>query len=237
MLGAVEITGWPFRNPVSASTHLFWALVAMFITGLFWQLTRGDWRRRWSVMTFGLSLCLLYTASGVYHSLQGNERIVNFFRLLDHSMIYVLIAGTYTPILVIMLRGWLRSSQLVLIWAIALAGIICKWTLPAPRYEVTVALYIGMGWMGIIPMPQLIRAIGIRGVAWSVAGGILYTLGGICDAIRWPVLIPGVIAYHEVLHILDMIASATHVVFVIKYVLPYQRPPVLEALSSAVALS
>src|SRR5690242_111613 len=103
MLGALEIAGCPLRNPVSAATHLFWAVVAVFVTALFWRLTRGDRARRWSIMTFGVSMCLLYTASGVYHSLRCGERALNFFRLVDHSMIYVLIAGTYTPIIVILL--------------------------------------------------------------------------------------------------------------------------------------
>lgn len=221
MLDAVVSAGCPLRNPVAAATHLFWAVVAVYITALFWQLTRGDWVKRWSVMTFGVSMCLLYTASGVYHSLRVSDRPLNFFRLLDHSMIYVLIAGTYTPIAVILLRGWMRTSQLLLIWGIAIVGIVCKWALSAPPYPVTVGAYIGMGWIGILPVRQLIQAIGLRGMAWSVLGGILYSLGGVCDAIRWPVFIPGVLGSHEVLHVLDMFASLTHIVFVIKYVLPY----------------
>lgn len=162
MVGAVEIPGCPLRNPVSATTHLFWAVVAGFITAIFWRLTRGDRERRWSIMTFGLSMCLLYTASGVYHSVRFGEHALNFFRLLDHSMIYVLIAGTYTPVFAILLRGWLRPGLLVLIWALAALGIVCKWVLTLPPYEVTVGLYIGMGWLGILPMPQVIRAIGVR---------------------------------------------------------------------------
>src|SRR5262249_43834994 len=134
MLDAVFGDGCPLRNPVAASTHLFWALVAVFVTALFWQLTRGDWVKRWSVMTFGVSMCLLCTASGVYHSLRISDRPLNVFRLVDHSMIYVLIAGTYTPIVAILLKGWMRISQFLLIWSIAVVGIVCKWAFSAPPY-------------------------------------------------------------------------------------------------------
>ncbi len=213
------------RNPVAASTHLFWALLAIWITALFWQLTRGDPVRRWSLMTFGISLCLLYSASGIYHSLRISARPLNFFRLLDHSMIYVLIAGTYTPMVMLILKGWFRLSQLILIWSIALVGIVCKWTLPAPPYPVNVGIYVGMGWIGLLSMPHLIQAVGVRGMAWVLMGGILYTLGGVCDAICWPIFIPGVVGHHEVLHVLDMFASLAHVYFVIRYILPYSDQP------------
>ncbi len=226
MTGAFENPHCLLRNPVSASTHLFWALVACFVTALFWQLTRRDRRRRWSIMVFGVSMCLLFTASGVYHSLRVTPRLLNFFRLLDHSMIYVLIAGTFTPMVAILLEGRLRITLLVLIWAIAVVGIVCKWTLADPPYAITVGVYIGMGWIGIIPMPWLIQAIGVRGMAWSVLGGVLYTLGGIADAVRWPILIPGVVGCHEVLHVLDMFASLSHIYFVFRYILPYQGPAV-----------
>jgi len=213
------------RNPVSAGTHLFWALVSLFVTALFWRLTRGDWLRRWSVMTYGVSMCLLFTASGVYHSLRVNPPTLEFFRLLDHSMIYVLIAGTYTPVVAVLLEGRQRICLLVLIWGLAAIGIVCKWVLTAPPYEVTVGLYIAMGWIGLLPIRQLIRAIGVRGMLWGILGGILYTLGGVCDVSGWPVIVPGLIGPHEVLHILDMFASLIHIYFIINYVLAYQGLP------------
>jgi hemolysin III len=113
---------------------------------------------------------------------------------------------------------------LTLVWVCAVVGIACKWLVPAPVYGVTVGLYVAMGWIGILPVVQLVRAIGYRGMLWAVAGGVLYTAGGVCDAVKWPVVYPGVFGAHEMLHVLDMGGTLAHVVFIIRYVLPIRRP-------------
>jgi hemolysin III len=221
-MGPHEILRCPLRNPVSAATHLFTCLIAFYVTALLWRLTRGDRLRQLSVGCFGVSMCLLYGASGTYHALQVRESVLQYFRLLDHSAIYVLIAGTYTPVFAVLLNGRLRIWLLAMIWGMAAAGIACKWLLAAPPYPVTVGLYIGMGWLGIIPLTRLVRAIGLRGMSWAVLGGLLYTAGGVCDAIRWPVIYPNVVGSHEVLHVLDMGGTMAHVFFIMRYILPYQ---------------
>lgn len=234
---AWEYDWCPLRDPVSSATHLFWCLAAFFFTALLLRLARGDRLRWWSVACFGFSMCLLYGASGIYHALKVEPRVLEYFRLIDHSAIYVLIAGSATPIFAVLLRGRLRVYLLSLIWGMAAIGIACKWLLPAPIYSVTVGLYIAMGWVGVIPVVQVIRAIGVRGMAWAVLGGLLYTAGGIADAMRWPVIYPGVVGAHEVLHVLDMGGTLSHIVLIIRYVLPFQglvvaaecsRPPGLE---------
>ena len=219
-----EIVSFIFRNPVSASTHLLWCLLAVYITGLLWRLSRGDRIRQLSTGAFGLSMVLLYGASGAYHAVPGEDLLlVKYLRLLDHSAIYVLIAGTYTPVFAVLLRGRLRIILLSLVWGLAAVGIAAKWLLPWPPYELTVALYIAMGWIVLIPIWQLIRAVGVHGMLWALLGGLLYTFGGVCDAACWPVLLPGVIGYHEVLHLLDMGGTLVHVFFVFRYVLPFGR--------------
>jgi hemolysin III len=218
-----EIFPFVFRNPVSASTHLLWCLLGAYVTGIFWRLSRGDRVRQLSVACFGLSMTLLYGASGLYHAVRVGEPYLEYFRLLDHSAIYVLIAGTYTPVCAVLLKGRLRIGLLIMIWSLAAIGIVCKWVFSEPPHSVTVALYIAMGWTGLIPVHQLIKAVGVRGMAWGLLGGILYTLGGVCDAIRWPVLWPHVIGSHEVFHVFDMGATSVHIFFVIRYVLPFQR--------------
>ena len=219
-----EIVSFIFRNPVSAGTHLLWCLLAVYITGLLWRLSRGDRIRQLSTGAFGLSMVLLYGASGAYHAVPGEDLLlVKYLRLLDHSAIYVLIAGTYTPVFAVLLRGRLRIILLSLVWGLAAVGIAAKWLLPWPPYELTVALYIAMGWIVLIPIWQLIRAVGVHGMLWALLGGLLYTFGGVCDAACWPVLLPGVIGYHEVLHLLDMGGTLVHVFFVFRYVLPFGR--------------
>jgi hemolysin III len=218
------IVSFIFRNPVSAGTHLLWCVLAIYITGLFWRLTRGDRLLQLSTGTFGLSMVLLYGASGLYHAIPRDAPFLDSFRKLDHSAIYVLIAGTYTPVFAVLLRDRLRWVLLGLVWGLAGVGIAAKWLLPWPPYPLTVGLYIGMGWVGLLPMWQLIRAVGLRGMAWGLLGGLLYTAGGVCDAACWPVLWPGVIGWHEVLHLLDMSGTLVHVFFVLRYILPFRHP-------------
>jgi hemolysin III len=218
-----NIAPFIFRTPVSASTHMLWCLLGMYVTGLLWRLARGDRIRQLSVGCFGLSMTLLYGASAIYHAFPNIEPYLDYFRLLDHSAIYVLIAGSFTPVCAVLLRGKLRITLFILMWSLAFVGIACKWLLPAPSYWVTVSLYIALGWLGVIPVYQLVKAVGYRGMAWALLGGILYSLGGIFDAIRWPILWPHVIEHHEVLHLCDMGGTLAHIFFVIRYVLPYQR--------------
>jgi hemolysin III len=218
-----DIVPFVFRNPVSAGTHLVWCLFGAYVTGILWKLSRGDRVRQLSVGCFGLSMTLLYGASGVYHAVRVGEPYLNYFRLLDHSAIYVLIAGTYTPVCAVILQGRLRSFLLAMIWSVAAVGIACKWLFSPPPPPVTVGLYVAMGWTGLIPAYQLVKAVGIRGTAWGLLGGVLYTTGAVCEAVHWPDLWPRVIGYHEVFHVFDMGATSVHVFFMFRYILPFQR--------------
>lgn len=218
-----EVVSFIFRNPVSAGTHLLWCILGAYITALLWRLSRGDRLRQFSTGIFGLSMVLLYGASALYHAVLGPERLLTYLRKLDHSAIYILIAGTYTPVFAVLLTGRLRIVLLSLVWGVAGAGILAKWLLPWPRYELTVTLYIVMGWMVVLPIVPLVRAVGVQAMLWALLGGVLYTCGGVCDAAKWPILLPGIIGYHEVLHLADMGGTLIHVYFVIRYVLPFNE--------------
>ena len=220
-----EIVSFIFRNPVSAGTHLLWCIFSAYLTALLWRLSRGDRLRQLSTAVFGLSMVILYGASGLYHAVLGPEWLLTYLRKLDHSAIYVLIAGTYTPICAVLLRRRLSIVLLSLVWGLAGVGILAKWLLPWPKYELTVALYVIMGWIGLLPIVPLIRAVGVQAMLWGMLGGVLYTFGAVCDAAKWPILLPGIIGYHEVLHVADMGGTLVHVFFVVRYVLPFQPPP------------
>jgi hemolysin III len=217
------IASYGLRDPVAAGTHLFACAWALYATLLLCRLAAGDRLRRVSVGCFGLSMVLLYGASGLYHALTLPERQLRWFRLFDHSCIYLLIAGTYTPIFAILLRGWLRIACLSAVWLLATAGIACKWLLPLPPYGLTVVLYLAVGWNGLVAIRPMIRAIGTRGMAWGLAGGLFYTVGGIADAVHWPILWPRIFGAHELLHLFDIGGTLAHVVFVVRYVLPFER--------------
>jgi hemolysin III len=212
------------RDPVSASSHLFGFIVAVFAAAMLWRLARGDRVKQLSLGVFGLCAVLLYLASGTYHALMlpPGESTLVLFQRLDHSAIYLLIAGSYTPVYAILLRGWERRGMLALIWGLAAVGIACKWLLPMVPFSLSVGLYVAMGWLGLLPLIQLFRAVGVRAMLWGLGGGALYMAGGLCDACKWPNVWDGVIRSHEVFHLLDLAATGAHLVFFVRYLLPFR---------------
>ncbi len=208
-----------FRHPVSAGTHLLFCLWSLYATALMCRLGRG--RTRTAAVVFGLSLVLLYAASAAYHAAPADQPgLVAFLRRLDLSMIHVLIAGTCTPVFAVLLAGRRRTILLALVWSVAGAGLLARWLLPVPPVPLNVALYAAAALLGLLPLLPLARAAGAHGLAWLVGGAAVYGLGGLCEALRWPVLWPGVVGPHEVLHLCDMGGSSAHVVFVLRCVLP-----------------
>ncbi len=197
----------------------FWAI---FATLLMRRLTRDDAVRRFSVTIFGLSMIVLYLASGLFHGLMLPREQLRFFQKLDQSAIYLLIAGTYTPVMAILLTGSMRAGMLCGIWTMAVAGIGCMWLLPKAPHSLTVSIYLGMGWFGMLGIWHYFIAVGWRGMSWALGGAFLYTLGAICELARWPVIWPGVIGSHECLHVFDMAATYCHVVFIMRYVIVYR---------------
>jgi hemolysin III len=216
------VPGWGLRQPVSAGTHFLAFLCALWLTALLWRLARGNRRRQLSLACFGVTMALLYGASSAYHGVRGPDSLIPYLRRLDYSAIYLLIAGTYTPVLAVLLRGRLRVALLALVWTIAAVGIACKWLLPVGPYWLSVGLYIGMGWLVVIPLRSLVRAVGLRAMGVALVGGLFYTVAGVLDAVAWPMLYPGVVGPHEVVHVLDMGGTFAHVVFIVRYVLPFR---------------
>jgi hemolysin III len=219
---------WPdfaFRDPVSSITHLSTALAGLFVTALLWRLARGDRGKRLSLACFGACIVVLYATSGVYHAipLPKQSPPVELFRRLNHSAIYVLIAGTYTPVFAVLLAGAQRRRYLIGIWSLAAVGVAAKWLFRVGTDPFSVGLYLAMGWIGLMPLSRLRRVIGWRGIAWGFAGGLAYTAGAIFEMLRWPVFLPGVVGYHEVFHVCDMLGTALHVGFMVQCVIPYRN--------------
>ncbi len=217
-------SGWilfPLREPVAAGTHLAFCLWAIFGMLLLWRLTRGNRLKQLSLGVFGWSMIVLYAASGLYHAIRLPPNDIVFYQLLDHSAIYGLIAGTYTPVFVVLLRGRWRWFLLAAMWALAVTGIACKWLLPMPDYSVTTGFYLAMGWLGLGPVLNLVRVVGLRGVGLGLLGGLFYTAGAVCDVIGWPVLIPQVFGPHELTHLCDMGGTLLHFAFIVRYVVPF----------------
>ncbi len=209
------------QNPVSSSTHLFACFCAIFATLMLRRVTVGTLRRT-SVTIFGLSMIFLYGASGIYHAYRGR-----LLQEIDQSAVYCFIAGTYTPIMVMLLRGRFRQILLIGIWLLAALGISCLWVFPKPPHAATVSFYLGMGWIGLMGGWHYVRATGIRGISWALFGAAWYTFGAVCELTNWPVIIPGVVQAHEVLHVCIMAATTCHFIYILKFVIPYV-PPALD---------
>lgn len=210
-----------FREPVSGFTHLFGAIVSL--VGLVILIAKkiivpsDSPLGLFAVIVFGLSLIFLYTASTVYHLVNSKEKIILFLRKLDHSMIFVLIAGTYTPVCLIALEGAWRWSLFILIWTFAIIGIIIKlaW-FSAPRWLSTF-FYIAMGWVAIFAISPLSKVLPKNALVLLVSGGVVYTLGGIIYALKWPKLNLKHWGFHEIFHLFVLGGSILHYMLIIQY--------------------
>ena len=179
------------------------------------------------MLVFGLSMVALYTASGVYHALRLPPDRLCVYQKIDMSAVFCLIAGTVTPVAVVLLRGRFRPPSWPGCGRARPPGILSLWALPKPEHAVLVGIYLGMGWLGMAGVWHYYRATGWGGLRWLAGGAAFYTIGAVVELTNWPVLVPGVFRSHELVHFCDMGGTACHVVFILKYVLPY-RPPVAE---------
>lgn len=215
------------RDPVSSASHLLTAVWAVFATLVLIRLTPARSARRFAVLVFGLSMVLLYLASGVFHGLwYSTTSEFRFFQRLDQSAIFLLIAGTNTPALVVVAGGRTGRWFLGLMWGLAALGIACLWLLPRAPHWLVVTNYLGMGWLGLLPVAHYYRVLGWRALNWVWLGAAAYTLGAICELTRWPVIStsPVRIAFHEVMHFTDTAGTIAFFIFVTRFVLPYQKP-------------
>lgn len=209
------------RDPVSSASHFLMAAVAVFVGLYLVRITRAEGSRRLSVIVFACSMVLLYTASGLFHAVRVASDRLLIFQLLDMSAIYVMIAGSVTPIAAILVRGRLRIVLIAGQWAFAAIGILALWCLPKPEHHVLVACYLGMAWFGFTGLGHYWRATGWSGAKWLLACVGIYVAGAIVDLSKWPVLWPQVIGSHEVLHFCDIGGTACYLVFLVKFVIPY----------------
>ena len=212
------------RDPVASGSHFFMALLAVVATLFLVRLTHGDWMRRISVLIFGMSMIVLYSASGLYHAVKLPVENLRLYQKIDMSAVYVLIAGSCTPIAGMLMRGRFRTVLLVGEWSLAALGIASLWLLPKPNHAVMVAAYLGMGWLGMAGMWHYWKATGWYGLFWASAGAAFYTLGAVFELLNWPNLVPGVFRAHELLHVCDVAGTLCHIIFVVKYVLPFRHP-------------
>jgi hemolysin III len=215
------MVNWRLKEPVSALTHLAGALLSVVgLVLLMVQATR--YGTAWHVVSFavfGASLILLYGASAAYHWARASERVGAILKRLDHMMIFVLIAGTYTPFCLLPLRGPWGWALFGTIWGLAVAGIVLKACWPdAPRWLST-GIYVLMGWMIVVALVPLLRTTPAGTVGWLVAGGVAYTVGAVIYATEWPNPVPRWFGFHEIWHLFVMAGSFGHYWAVFRYMI------------------
>jgi hemolysin III len=204
-------------------SHALAAVAAVVVTILLLVETHSDGVRFASILIFGLSMIGLYLGSAVYHLGRWQGRRARLLQAIDHANIFLLIAGTYTPICVNVLTGWHRIVVLSLVWTIGLAGMLATvLMLRLPRWAST-GLYLGMGWVALIVLPQLVAALPWQAIAMLFGGGVLYSIGAVIYALKRPNPLPRVFGFHEIFHLFTIAGGAAFIAMIWIWVLPFPR--------------
>jgi hemolysin III len=184
-------------------------------------LTRTDLPRLFSMAVFSLSLVGLFSTSSIYHSMPWTHRWKVWLQKLDHSMIFVVVAASYTPLAVNVLSGRWRWVVLVVVWSVALLGIVQKFLLPKIDTWFSITLQTTLGWFAVVPLVEFIRRLSGGAIVLMLGGGLLYMIGMILFTMKRPRLSPRVFSYHEVFHVFVIGAAALHFTMMLVYVVPY----------------
>ena len=212
------------KDPISAITHGIAMLLAMAgAVPLLLKAAREPGAIHVvALAVFILTMILLYFSSMMYHSVDSTEKVNRRLRKMDHMMISVMIAGSYTPVCLIVLHGPMGYALCALVWATALVGILLKaFWITCPKW-VSSVLYIGMGWLCVLAFIPIIRALPAAGFGWLLAGGIIYTIGGVIYGLKLPLFDQRhrYFGSHEIFHIFVMLGSACHFVVMYFFVCP-----------------
>jgi hemolysin III len=215
LAGAVVRTGLPVKPRWRGWLH-FWAFVVSFATGavLISLAAFSSGRAVVGASIYAVTVSLLFGTSALYHRRNWDAHGRSVMKRLDHSMIFVFIAGTYTPFALLVLPREFGEVILAVVWLGALGGIVLKqaW-ITAPRW-VTVPPYLALGWVAVFVLPAMLRQAGLASLLLLVIGGLIYTFGAIVYATRRPDPAPTVFGYHEVFHLCTIVAALCHYVAV-----------------------
>jgi hemolysin III len=215
---------WEWRrvkNPIRTFLHGGSALAAVVGAALLARTAAGG-RQLLAGLIYSLTLVAMYTVSALYHAVGWQDRRQAFMQRLDHSMIFLLVAGTFTPFGLVVLDGWLRPALLGLVWTMALMGIALKFVLSRVSTRLSVALQHTMGWLSLIALPLIWSRTGSGAVWLLLAGGVAYSTGTVVFALQRPRLAARVFSHHELFHVLVIVGSVCHFLAVWWYVMPFQ---------------
>ncbi len=217
--GSIHVTD----EVINTVTHMTGAIFS-FLGMVILIVLSAELGKPWHIVSFsiyGLSLMLLFLASSFHHGLNLSDKVNEIFRLFDYLAIFILIAGTYTPICLVINRtvwGW---SIFGVVWTLAVIGITIKAVFPKIPGWVSHTLYISMGWVGAVLIVRSISLIGIIGFVLILSGGIVYTIGAAVYYFEKPNPIPGKFGFHEIWHLFVLTGAALHFIFMYFVVLPF----------------
>jgi hemolysin III len=208
------------REPVSGLSHLAAAVAAAAGLALLLLLGRDSLIKELSLAVYGVSLVLTFSASAAYHLVKAKPAGLSLLRKVDHSAIYVLIAGTYTPICLHFFSGFWQWGMVATIWVLALLGILVKlFMMNAPRWLVA-GLYLLMGWLSLAATSEILAALPAGALLALVLGGVFFTLGAVVYVARKPDFRPGTFGFHEVWHLFVILGCLCHFALMALYVAP-----------------
>ncbi|GBF12349.1 hemolysin III family protein [Tepidibacillus sp. HK-1] len=208
------------KEPVNTWTH-FVSFIAAIVGLVFLVILSRDNLSKLVIMTiYGISVILLYGASSLYHWIKTTPKKELVLKKLDHVAIYILIAGSYTPVFYFGLEGIWKWAMLISVWVLAIIGIILKiWFIHLPRY-VSTAFYVSLGWIALVPLFQLIGQLPTGAMVLMFVGGVAYTIGAIIYATKWLDFFPNRFGFHEIFHIFVVIGSVVHFFMMLFYIIP-----------------
>ncbi|MEU5903586.1 hemolysin III family protein [Micromonospora sp. NPDC047527] len=202
-IGKPRMRGW-------LHTYAFFVALASGIVLCSIAATRPGWAPLVSCLIYSLTVCGLFGTSALYHRRVWSERGYQLMRRMDHSMIFVFIAGTYTPLCVMLLEPRQATVMLALVWGGALAGVAVKVAWPhAPRW-VSAPLYLALGWVAVAMLPEILRGGGVTALVLLIVGGVIYSVGAVFYALRRPNPWPSVFGHHEFFHACTLLAALCH---------------------------
>lgn len=211
------------QNPIRGFLHGGAALASLAGLGVLTVQTWGRSAAFTGALVFGTALVVMYTVSALYHSIPWDPRWKTRLQRLDHSSIYVVVAGTFTPFAIAALEGTRLVAALSTVWGVAVVGIALKAFLPSVKTWLSVTLQMVMGWMAVVWAPDIIGQLGWAAIALIALGGLSYTAGVVVFSTKRPRLSPRTFSYHELFHVLVVVGSGLHFLAIAWYALPAIR--------------
>ncbi|WP_232698837.1 PAQR family membrane homeostasis protein TrhA [Brevibacillus daliensis] len=208
---------WKMKDPVSTWTHFITFLAGIVGLVFLIVLSLGSMSKLITMTIFGVSIILLYGASSIYHWVRTTPDKELILKKIDHIAIYILIAGSYTPVFYYGLTGWWKWSMLIAVWVLAIIGLFLKiYFINAPRYVSTI-FYVTLGWIAVVPFAQLVHNLPMGAIVLTVIGGVMYTLGAVIYATKIFDFFPNRFGFHEIFHLFVMAGTGIHFAMIMKY--------------------